>query len=253
MSNVVHIRLGGEAVRHRGHADHSEGQRDRGRILILAGPLAAVFAAGCSRASPLRSIQLPTPVVPTPTAASVGMLRSLFPLLGGLADSQQVTIERRWTGFAVVYRQSEAYSLELRGNAYAGDGVVAVEGRSSDPRTETRGVTVPRDAMQPFLWRLAEVSVAERPYVPERRWTDDYPEIDVRVVPPGAPPVRFWTQSQGPGNLPWGVEHAGRNFVVNGPSISNALKEIDRYLLPDLLHQMVREMEDEHRSPVPKS
>jgi len=180
------------------------------------------------------------------------MLRNLFPLLGGLADSEAVSIERRWSGYAVVYRQSETYPLALRGNVYVGEGVAEAEGRTAGRRTETRAVTVPRDAMQALLWRLAEVSVAERPYVPNEQRTDDHPEIDIQVVLAGSPPVRFWTRSQGPGNVPWGVEHAGRNFVVHGPAVSNALEEINRYLLGDLLGHMVREMQDEHRSPAPK-
>ena len=241
----------GDGWQHPGHTDSPAHRRDRGRLLALVGSLAALVVAGCSRSSPLRSIHFPTPVPPTPTAASVGMLRNLFPLLGGLADSQAVTIERRWSGYHPVSERSEVYPLERRGLTFTGDGAVSIRGPLGK-RADTRTVSVPLDAMQAFLWRVAEASVAERPYVPSRPTTDDYPEIDIQVVLAGSPPVRAWTESQGPGNVPWGVEHAGRNFVVHGPVISNALQEIERYLLADLVRQLVRETEEEYRSPLPK-
>jgi hypothetical protein len=220
----------------------------RRQFLHLLAPLPAVLVAGCSKASPFRARPSSPGQTPTPTAASTGTLRSLFPPLGGLASAQSVTLERRWIGFAIVYRRSETYSLVARDADYAGNGVVGVAGRGGPPRTETRPVTVPRDAMQAMLGRLPDATLDERPYAPKREWTDDYPEIELRVVLSGAS-VRFFTQSQGEGNVPWGVEHAGRTFVVRGDTVHTALKSLEAYLLADRVREMAREMEDEARPP----
>jgi len=110
--------------------------------------------------------------------------------------------------------------------------------------TETRVVGVPRDAMQQMVRRLVDAPLDERSYSPSQPATDSYPEIVVRVVLPGGR-ASFFTQSQGPANAPWGVEYAGRTFVVRDDTASAALKLIEGYLLGDLVRQKVREVENE--------
>jgi hypothetical protein len=228
----------------RGHRTARPGVRqDRRRLLALIGPLAAVLAAGCSRASPFRAPPPPPTVAPTPTAASWGRLRELFPGLDGVTDAASVSIERRHRGFRVPDR-SEVYTLVRQADGYAGDGVVLAALGSTVKLTETRVVGVPRDAMQQMVRRLVDAPLDERSYVPSQPATDSYPEIEVRVVLPGGR-ASFFTQSQGPANGPWGVEYAGRTFVVRDDTASAALTLIEGYLLGDLVRQKVREVENE--------
>jgi hypothetical protein len=82
---------------------------------------------------------------------------------------------------------------------------------------------------------------------------DAHAEIDIWVALPGSP-VRFFTRSPEPGNVPWGVEHASREFVVEvySSAVSQALSGIERYLLADLREQMVREVFEEEARRVQK-
>jgi hypothetical protein len=162
-----------------------------------------------------------------------------------LPEAASVAIERRHRGLRVPDR-SERYPLALRDDVYTGDGVVVAgtSGSLVGQRTENRSVTVPRDVMQEMLRRLADVSVAERPYAFREMTVDAHIEIDIRVALPGSP-VRFFTRSPEPGNIPWGVDHLGRNFVVvvNSLAVAQALLVIESYLLADLRNRLVREVD----------
>jgi len=47
--------------------------------------------------------------------------------------------------------------------------------------------------------------------------------------------------------MPWAIDYEGRTFVVATREIATALEEIQAFLLPDVISDMRRDMEDEYR------
>jgi ankyrin repeat protein len=104
---------------------------------------------------------------------------------------------------------------------------------------------VPLSVMETFLRALSESPILDREYLPTFTHTDDYPHASIEVETPNGV-IRFSSESQGPGMIPWKVEVEGKSFVVPDDAPARALR-----LLSLRLPEIVISVRDERPSRSP--
>jgi hypothetical protein len=117
-----------------------------------------------------------------------------------LARANRLEMRWAWSGLTLDRVEPRSHTLVLK------DGVIA-------------GGAIPEPLFRQALARLAQAPMVPGPYTPYVRHTDDYPNISMTVYA-GPDSVRFFTESQGRGHAPWGVEVDGQTYVVpsTGPA-----------------------------------
>jgi ankyrin repeat protein len=163
----------------------------RWALMRSAAVLLAVTAA-CRHDQPPRAPAVP-PKAPT-IEQGARRVRDI------LARADRLEMRWAWSGLSADLLEPRAHTLVLK------DGVIA-------------GGAIPEPLFRQALARLAEARIVPGPYEPYFSHTDDYPDVSI-TVDAGPDRVRFFTQSQGRGHVPWGVEVDGQTYIV--PSISPA-------------------------------
>ena len=147
-------------------------------------------------------------------------------VLGRVMQTQAIEIDYSWTG--VSGRLREVYSLRAVDGGFEAEGV----------RDETRPITLPSSRIssteiEAFLATLVHAPVLDRDYVPKVTRGDDHPSITV-TLSRSRGHITFFSQSQGVGHVPWGVESGGRVYVVPDDTPARALQMLDPFLGRDL-------------------
>jgi ankyrin repeat protein len=130
-------------------------------------------------------------------------------VLGGIRGAQEVEIGDHWVGLGTP--SSSQWVLRRQGDRV--DGAAAI----------------PLAAFESFLATLIESPLLSAPYVPHFGHTDDYPTVSIRLTGPSGT-VRFFTESQGRGHVPWAVEVGGTTYVVPTDAPARALSVLEPFL-----------------------
>ena len=130
-------------------------------------------------------------------------------ILGGIRGAQEVDIVQAWSGLGTP--SSLQWVLRRQGDRV--DGAAAI----------------PLPAFESFLATLIESPLLRAPYEPHFERTDDYPSRSIRLTGPSGT-VRFFTHSQGRGNVPWAVEVGGTTYVVPTDAPARALRVLEPFL-----------------------
>jgi ankyrin repeat protein len=130
-------------------------------------------------------------------------------VLGGIRGAQEVEIGDHWSGLGTP--SSSQWVLRRQGDRV--DGAAAI----------------PLPAFESFLATLIDSPLLRAPYVPHFEHTDDYPSLSIRLTGPRGT-VRFFTESQGRGHVPWAVEVGGTTYVVPTDAPARALSVLQPFL-----------------------
>jgi hypothetical protein len=224
-------------------------------VSLVAEPAATMASAArdgmaAAACDPTSGLTESTPFdSPTPTPRPTNtLLRDVLPAVSALPSASTIVIERGWAGMSTPSPQEATYTLARSGDAFRGTASFLMyipTGRSSK-REETHAVVVPVSSMEIVLRDLTSIRVSPGPYRPWIKWTDDYPRISLRVTFQGQD-VRFFTSSQGAGNVPWGVEHNGQTFVAETEDIAIVFRRLDVCLLGNSYDRIVRQIAAEER------
>jgi hypothetical protein len=227
---------------------------DLRRFFGLAVVLTTLVSSSCSQAGQQLGSAAPSPSASVTSSEGIGrsgVLREVAPGLSMLTAAHAVEIDRSWTGYAPVTSTRETYQLMRGSEGFSGEARFRAETRSGRVREATHAVTVPIGEMLRILQQLGDVSLEERTYKPSQPVTDTNPNIGMRVTLVDTE-VRFFTSSQGPENVPWGVEYAGRTFVVESPAIAFAINDLEPYLANGVMRDMTLSLEEEERRDPPR-
>src|SRR4051794_5463526 len=170
----------------------------------------------------------PTSRTTATTAARQGSGNPVPDLAGALGTVQVVRIQDDWSGLALDAPLLRHYQLEGKNGPFEGTAEFSAA-RGARQRTATINIAIPADIASAFLQALGSVAAQEGAYKPKVDHTDDYPSrvIDLDTA---QGPVRFYTQSQGADAVPWGLDFAGRTYVINVDTPATALALIGPYL-----------------------
>ncbi len=165
-----------------------------------------------------------------------------------ISTAYSITIIDNWGGLNPVAPINSLYILEnpenfIDNEHFQGSALFSVGGYWSNTQKETASINVPKDVIQSFLKKLSQVSPKNGEYEPFAEWTDDYPEITIRVLYGNAETIEFYTSSQGDEHIPWKVTYNGKSYVINSGVPMQALKMLNDYLAQDVLDNLMEEVE----------
>ena len=147
-------------------------------------------------------------------------------VLGRVMQTEAIEIDYSWTGPSG--RFQEGYSLRATEGGFEASGV----------RDATKPITLPSSRIpspdiEAFLATLAEAPVLDREYVPNLTHADDHTLITLTLLM-SRDRIVFFSQSQGVGHIPWGVESGGKVYVVPDDTPARALQMLDPFFGRDL-------------------
>lgn len=172
-------------------------------------------------------------------------LSTTFP---DLSTAYSITIIDNWSGLNPVAPINSLYILEnpegfIDNENFQGSALFSVGGYWSNAHKETASINVPKDIIQSFLQKLSQISPENGEYEPLAEWTDDYPEITIRVLYGNAETIEFYTSSQGEEHIPWKVTYDGKSYIVNSGVPMQALEMLNDYLAQDVLNNLMEQVE----------
>jgi hypothetical protein len=170
-----------------------------------------------------------------------------MPALAGLHSANEVIIARDWVGFSPIAPTSALYTVARTGHEFRGDVHFQVAIGGTNHKERTLSVAIPTALMEQVLAALSVVRVSPGPYERWRPWTDDYPDNVVRVKFGGQEAV-FRSNSQGIGNVPWGIDFGGQTVVAESDDIASAFKQLEPCLHLDVFQQMSQEAANDGRT-----
>lgn len=179
--------------------------------------------ATATTASPTASPTSRTGATPTTGQRTAGTVPGLAT---ALTDVRIIRYQDNWSGLSPDAPLLKTYRLEGHEGRFEGTAQFSAA-RGANQRTATIAIAIPAPAARAFFQGLGGVVGQEGPYKPKIDHTDDYPSREI-ILETAQGPVRFYTQSQG--NVPWGLDFAGRTYVINADSPSMALGQIASYL-----------------------
>jgi hypothetical protein len=62
-----------------------------------------------------------------------------------------------------------------------------------------------------------------------------HPSLSIGLTLPGGESVRFFSQSQGADNVPWGLDYKGKTYIVDSIRPAEALYALKPYLKEETL------------------
>jgi len=165
-----------------------------------------------------------------------------------ISTAYSIIIVDNWGGLNPAAPINSLYILEnpenfIDSEDFQGSALFSVGGYWSKTQQETVSINVPKHIVQSFLQELSQVSPENGEYQPYSEWTDDYPEITIRVLYGNAEIIEFYTSSQGDEHVPWKVTYNGKSYVVNSGAPMQALKILNDYLAQDTLENLIEEVE----------
>jgi len=154
-----------------------------------------------------------------------------------LLEADGIQIKDDWAGFGWIEAH---YSLQRHQQGFKGTAHWRANLRGRIPEAANEDVEIPLDVAQSFLKTLARTSLREGKYKPKIDHTDDYPSISIEFEVKEEI-VKIFTESQGEGNIPWGVTIRGKTFVVGSDIPARALKELEPYLKRTVLQKLLEQ------------
>lgn len=167
--------------------------------------------------------------------------------LPDISAAYSITIVDNWGGLALAAPINSRYVLEnpahREENApFQGLAMFSVGGYFGDTIRETTQISVPYNVIRTFLRKLSEASPESEEYEPFTGWTDDYPEISIRVLYGNTETLESYTTSQGKEHVPWRVTYNGKSYVVNSGIPMQALEMLSDYLAQDVLNKLIEQV-----------
>ena len=170
--------------------------------------------------------------------------------LPDFSDTYAIEVIDHWDGLAFVRPINSHFALEsnkaeVEGNSFNGNATFSVgvqinaEGQRSSLEQETVPITIPNEVVHLFLQKLAETQPEKGKYEPFFEWTDDYPQITIRLLYGEAETIEFYTSSQGIEHVPWQLTYNGHFYVVNSGVPMQALELLYPYFEQDLLEDLI--------------
>ena len=147
-------------------------------------------------------------------------------VLGRVMQTEAIEIDYSWTGASG--RFQEGYSLRATEAGFEAKGV-----RDAAKPITLPSSLIPSPDIEAFLATLAEAPVLDREYVPNVTHADDHPLITL-TLSMSRDRIVFFSQSQGVGHIPWGVESGGKVYVVPDDTPARALQMLDPFFGRDL-------------------
>ena len=147
-------------------------------------------------------------------------------VLGRVMQTEAIEIDYSWTGASG--RFQEGYSLRATEGGFEANGV-----RDAAKPITLPSSLIPSHEIEAFLATLAEAPVLDREYVPNVTHTDDHPLITL-TLSMSRDRIVFFSQSQGVGHVPWGVESGGKVYVVPDDTPARSLQMLDPFFGRDL-------------------
>jgi len=159
-------------------------------------------------------------------AADKPSLQTLLP------ETDSMVISEYWMGLSPVAPVSAGFVLKKTPTSFAGKATF-LAGYDSTQKKDSVDMEIPNSVAQQFFKILANAQLSSGPYKPKIEHTDDYPhnEIELHI---GKETILFWTQSQGPGFVPWGLKLAGKEYVINSDLPDKAIQLLDPYMHRDV-------------------
>ena len=166
--------------------------------------------------------------------------KPIGPSLPDFSDAYSITILDHWVGLSPIAPIKALYVIEEDSweNSFEGAALFSVGHEYRAEQRTAVPINVPLKAVEAFLKKLAAARPEKGVYEPSIQWTDDYPEITMRVCYGRGQAIEFSTKSQGEEHIPWQVMHAGKAYIVNSGRPAQALKQLAPYLARDVLRQM---------------
>ena len=221
----------------------------QGLTYLVLFSLLSLMLAACGDVTPVVTSVTPKPSASanvnatSPTASSVPTptLSQVFPKLVNLpALATSMTIQNDYD--ALTYGYKAHYTLNRQTAGFIGtgefsatNGAMAMGAKNPNAPSFpydtslvlTRTITIPVNVVQGFLQDLTQLPVEEGHYDPFLSHTDDYPVENYQITTPeGVLNLKCTAQN----NVPWGIDFAGREFVVNSPLAYQATIKVTRYL-----------------------
>jgi hypothetical protein len=164
-----------------------------------------------------------------------------------ISTAYLITIVDNWGGLALAAPINSNYVLEnpahqVGSAPFQGLAMFSVGGYFGDTIRETTQISVPYNVIRTFLRKLSEASPESGEYEPFTGWTDDYPEISIRVLYGNTETLEFYTTSQGKEHVPWRVTYNGKSHVVNSGIPMQALEMLNDYLAQDVLNKLIEQV-----------
>ncbi len=173
--------------------------------------------------------------------------------LPDISTAYSITIIDNWDGLSPAAPINSLFVLEnpknYIGNDYLqGYALFSVGGNWSDNKKETSQISVPIDVIQAFLQKLSQatpIPLINETYAPATEWTDDYPEITIRVLYGKSEAIEYYTTAQGDEHIPWQVTYNGESYIVNSGIPMQALEMLNDYFAQDVLQNLIKQVEKE--------
>ena len=147
-------------------------------------------------------------------------------VLGRVMQTEAIEIDYSWTGPSG--RFQEVYALRAVEGGFEAEGV-----RDDTIPIALPSARVPSPDIEAFLAALAAAPVLDREYVPSVIDADDHPSITL-TLSMSRDHIVFFSQSQGVGHVPWGVESGGQTYVIPDDTPARALQMLDPFFGRDL-------------------
>jgi hypothetical protein len=146
------------------------------------------------------------------TAGARTSRKDSLAILGAVARANKVEIKTSWSGRG----PSRSSYLVLR---------------RTGQRVEGGTRPVPVATFDAFLRALAEAPILSGTYEARIFQTDDYPSLTIVVTTDGGD-VKFYSESQGAGHVPWAVATKGRTWVIPSDAPFRAMKMLTPFAGP---------------------
>jgi hypothetical protein len=130
------------------------------------------------------------------------------------------------------------YTLKREGDRFTGSAIFSIGSKS--PRTATREIVVPLEALERFLTQLTG-ALLDDGYEPKTAPPGGAsPEVRIELQT-NAMPVTIFTRSPGADYLPWGVESGGRQYTIVSTAPATAFAELRPYLHRNVLESLAQD------------
>jgi len=159
--------------------------------------------------------------------------------LPDFSSTYSITITDDWSGLSSTAPENSLYFLESSKDHFEGAALFSVGGYSAHPQTAAAILNVPTELVQAFLDKLSQAEPERGRYEPNFQWTDDNPEITIRLVYGESETIEFDSSSQGDQHIPWQITFGRNSYIINSGSPAQALELLKPYLAQDVRQKLI--------------
>ncbi len=219
--------------------------RDFRRASILISIAAMILIAGCNtygaattaiKSSVTATVTSPAVAI-DPAAQATAEANALTAILGQFSDADKIAIADNWNGYSSRAPLITNYSLTRSIEGFIGSARFSAGGHRGQAHTANESIIIPKAVAQSFLSELSKTTPKPGKYTPDISHTDDYPSLSIEVEL-GKQSVRFYSQSQGFDNVPWGADIMGKSYTISTGQPGQALAILQPYLRKDVLSRL---------------